>query len=319
MASVQEPKISVCIPVFNREDYIGDALSSVLEQDFKDFEVIVVDNHSNDNTRDIVTEYCKKDSRFILYENTENIGMVGNFNRCLEYARGEYLKFLCSDDLFLDKGALGRFYALAESAANVSLVASGRNILRSNGSFLRPAQGYSGVFWCQGKEIINDCLLSGRNKIGEPTAVMFPKKLVERGLDQRYKQILDLEFWFYLLEKGNFVYTEEALVGFRSHSNQATKVNMMSEEYLEDTPLLYEKYLDKEYLSYDENAKRFMWLSYCRSLWKLYKNGRLSEKIARNNVEKYFGYYSFIFFLPFYSILKRIYRKRHSIYKNDIA
>lgn len=91
--------VSILIPVFQREKYIGNAIDSALSQTYSNIEVIVVDNASSDTTWDICNEYAKKDSRVKIFRNNFNLGPVGNWKKCIEYARGYYAKILWSDDV----------------------------------------------------------------------------------------------------------------------------------------------------------------------------------------------------------------------------
>lgn len=93
----RKPTISICIPTFNRADYLEQTLQSITRQTQKPFEVIIVDNASTDNTSQIVAKYCR--FGFTYIRNPKNLGMVGNYNRCLSLAHGNYLSFLHSDDL----------------------------------------------------------------------------------------------------------------------------------------------------------------------------------------------------------------------------
>lgn len=95
------PKVSILIPVFNRKNFISACIQSALDQTFTDFEVVVVDNASNDGTWDICQQLAASDSRVKVFRNDVNIGPVRNWLRCLELATGEYGKFLFSDDLMM--------------------------------------------------------------------------------------------------------------------------------------------------------------------------------------------------------------------------
>nr|WP_315488782.1 glycosyltransferase [uncultured Rhodoferax sp.] len=98
------PKVSVIIPAFNRERYIGAAIQSVLDQTYQDFELIVVDDGSTDGTNEIIRKF---DSIRLKLISQENRGRSNARNRALEIARGQYISFLDSDDLYLpDKLAL---------------------------------------------------------------------------------------------------------------------------------------------------------------------------------------------------------------------
>lgn len=98
------PVVSVLMTSYNREDYIAEAIESVLASTFTDFELIIVDDVSKDATVEIAKSYEKKDSRIRVYINEKNLGDYPNRNRAASYARGKYLKYLDSDDKIYDFG-----------------------------------------------------------------------------------------------------------------------------------------------------------------------------------------------------------------------
>ena len=93
------PKVSVCIPVYNGSASIAESIASVLGQTFKDFRLIVCDNCSTDNTEEVVQSF--HDPRLTYVRNEKNLGLVGNANRCLSLAEGEYICILHHDDVML--------------------------------------------------------------------------------------------------------------------------------------------------------------------------------------------------------------------------
>jgi glycosyltransferase involved in cell wall biosynthesis len=93
------PQVSILIPVFNRENYIAECIQSALNQTFSDFEIVIVDNASDDGTWKICQKFSDLDNRVRIFRNTHNIGPVRNWFRCVEEARGEFGKLLFSDDL----------------------------------------------------------------------------------------------------------------------------------------------------------------------------------------------------------------------------
>jgi len=99
----QSPKVSILIPVYNRETLIGECVQSALDQTFTDFEIIIADNASTDGTWEVCRQYAAKDKRIRLFRNDTNIGPVRNWLRCVSEARGEFGKILFSDDLMLPK------------------------------------------------------------------------------------------------------------------------------------------------------------------------------------------------------------------------
>ena len=93
------PKVSILIPVYNRENFIGECIESALAQTYTNFEVVVVDNASTDGTWTICQEFAAKDQRVRIFLNDTNIGPVRNWLACVAHARGEFIKILWSDDL----------------------------------------------------------------------------------------------------------------------------------------------------------------------------------------------------------------------------
>lgn len=92
------PRVSILIPVYNRERLISECIESALDQTYLDFEVVVVDNASDDGTWGICQQYAARDSRVRVFRNSTNIGPVRNWIRCAEEAQGEFSKVLFSDD-----------------------------------------------------------------------------------------------------------------------------------------------------------------------------------------------------------------------------
>ncbi len=80
------PKVSVLIPTYNYAHYLDETIRSVLDQTFTDFELLIVDNRSTDNTAEVVKKYLG-DNRVSFYANEKNVGLVGNWNKCLDYAK----------------------------------------------------------------------------------------------------------------------------------------------------------------------------------------------------------------------------------------
>lgn len=93
------PTVSILIPVFNREPLIAECIQSALDQTYTDFEIVVVDNASDDGTWQICQAFAQKDKRVRIFRNSENIGPVRNWMRCAQEARGTFCKMLFSDDL----------------------------------------------------------------------------------------------------------------------------------------------------------------------------------------------------------------------------
>jgi glycosyltransferase involved in cell wall biosynthesis len=95
---MEQPLVSILMAAYNQEKFIGEAIESVLASTYKNFELIIVDDCSPDNTYQVAEEYAKKDHRIRLYKNENNLGDYPNRNKVASYAKGKYLKYIDGDD-----------------------------------------------------------------------------------------------------------------------------------------------------------------------------------------------------------------------------
>lgn len=227
-----QPKVSVLIPCYNAAAFIDESIQSVLDQTFTDFELIIVDNASDDATPQLVAKYCT-DPRVQYFRNRVNIGMSGNFNRCLTLAKGMYIKFLMADDKF-HPHLLERFVEVLDNNPDVALVTSYRYLLTEKGTtkvFETPFAGLQ-----EGKKIIYSTL-NDWNWIGEPTTVMFRSKNLDLGLfNPEYHYYLDWDMWLRHLAVGDCYFVPEPLSYFRMHGSQTS--NKIKQNY----SLYFEEY-----------------------------------------------------------------------------
>ncbi|WP_172917223.1 glycosyltransferase family 2 protein [Capnocytophaga canis] len=96
---MEEEKVSILIPVYNRENLIEETIKCALNQTYENIEIIVVDNKSTDGTWELLQQLAQGDKRLKIFHNEKNIGPVRNWKRCIDEATGEYVKILWSDDL----------------------------------------------------------------------------------------------------------------------------------------------------------------------------------------------------------------------------
>lgn len=263
MSPLNIPIISVCIPAFNAAEYLRQAVESVLAQSHRNFEIVIVDNCSTDQTVALVDVLVKESNGCIrFYKNDRNIGLVGNLNKCLEYANGVYIKFLMSDDILLP-GCLEQMATGLDTNQSVTLVASSRLIIDEHGRELSISRYSNTTVVISGKRAITECLF-GRNYIGEPTAVMFRKSDLKGGFREDMPQVLDMDMWFRLMESGDLLYMAEPLCAVRHHADQMTHANIKSGALVEDNIKLFEAYAHKAYIrpSLRQVAQRKVYMAY---------------------------------------------------------
>jgi glycosyltransferase involved in cell wall biosynthesis len=135
MSGSRMSKVSVCIPVYNGSAYIAESINSVLAQTYEDFHLIVCDNCSTDNTEEIVRSF--HDPRLTFIRNSENLGLVGNANRCLEISKGEYVCIWHHDDVMLPANLEYKVHLLDEHP-EVGFVHSNLILIDEMGEIIAP-------------------------------------------------------------------------------------------------------------------------------------------------------------------------------------
>jgi len=192
--------------------------------------------------------------------------MFGNFNRCMELARGRYIKFLCADDT-LEPGCVEALLGAMEARDGVRLAGCARHYFEQVGNPRRRV-GYSRHNeTLSGAQVLRDCFFKG-NLIGEPTAVMFRRGDTAAGFDGSYLQIFDMEYWLRLLEEGWFSFVPEPLCGIREHPATGSTENLRTGRVSHDKAKLFSVYA--ETLSQHSSLPE-------RLLW----DGRMASSIAR--------------------------------------
>jgi glycosyltransferase involved in cell wall biosynthesis len=289
------PKVSVCIPVFNGASYVGATIDSVLKQKFHDFEIVVVDNCSTDHTEAIVAEHMLLSEKIIFYKNEKNIGMAENFNKCLEYARGKNIKYLCADDLLLPD-CLETMVNGLDAHPEVSLVCGGRLSINEYGKSFGLNRYSSETQIVQGHEAITRCLF-GLNFIGEPSAVLFRKSELLARFRSELPQLMDMDVWFRLLEKGHLLSIKTPLCSIRSHDAQMTRENINSGKFIEDYIRVFDEFSKKPYV------KSNLWLVFWYRFLMTYRVWTYRKFIAHEMRRETLTNYGMLIAYPFMPII----------------
>jgi len=252
------PKVSVCIDVHNYDAFLPDAIESVLQQDFGDFEIIIVDDASQDRSFEIARSYAARDQRVIARQNSGNLGMVKNRNACLRLAQGEYVKFLHADDFLCRNDALEKLVSILDGNAGISLVACAMQVLDSSAKKSRRWSFFEEGKPVTGTTVITRCLRERRNLVGSPSATMFRRDRGLRGFDENLFHSADWEMWLHLLEQGSFGYLAEPLVTYRKHDNQQTEKDKQTLTQAEDHLNILKRYLERPYVRLSKLCKSYL-------------------------------------------------------------
>jgi glycosyltransferase involved in cell wall biosynthesis len=136
MKTPHPPRVSIGLPVYNGERYIGETLDSLLAQTFRDFELIICDNASQDRTDQICRSYANTDTRVRYVRNATNLGAPRNYRRAFELSSGEYFRWANCDDLFSPE-SLARCVEVLDEQPSVVLTYPKTKLIDERGQVIR--------------------------------------------------------------------------------------------------------------------------------------------------------------------------------------
>lgn len=236
------PVVSVCIPAYNNEKYIEEVVESVLNQTYTDYEIIIVDDHSKDQTWKNIKKYNR--SNVSIYQNKTNLGLVGNWNEAVAHASGKYIKLLCGDDILLPK-CLEKEVEVLECNESVSMVISDLLIINSNGQLKYKVKRFITEGIKEGKMLARRSIHI-KNYFGAPCNVLFRKADFDRlgGFADYLRYIPDFDMWLKLAYLGDIYYIKEYLSKFRVHevSNTNRLITSNQNDYNKDHLKLINKH-----------------------------------------------------------------------------
>ena len=226
MVDAERPKptrtVSVCLPTYNGADYIEEALRSILNQTYQDFELLVVDDGSTDATLDIVQSFS--DPRIQVHRNPERLGIPVNWNRCLELASGEFVCVFHQDDVMLPDN-LERKVQLLSTDETVGFVHSGVETLvegSAPSSFADWIEDATEDTIWDGPEYFRALLLNG-NRVCAPTVLARRRVLLEQGgFDRDLGFACDYAMWLRLCLTYRVGFLARPLVRYRWHGGNAS-------------------------------------------------------------------------------------------------
>ena len=209
------PEVSVCIPVYNGEQFLAETIRSVLDQTYRDFELVVLDNASTDATGRIARSFG--DARVRVETNPTTLFQPENWRAAVRLCRAPLIKLLCADDL-LHPRCLEYQVGPMLADAGIALVAARRHMIDERSRVLVPNRGLTGLTGVRsGVEVARRVVRSGANPIGEPGGVLFRQEHYDAvgGWNPERRHAMDLDLWMRLLQCGEFLGLPETLAAFR--------------------------------------------------------------------------------------------------------
>ena len=239
-------KISVALPVYNGDAYIAAALESVLCQTYANFELVISDNCSTDETSRILARYESRDRRIKVSRTDTLLPQADNVNRAVGLTSGEWIKLLCHDDL-LEPSCLSEIADVSARARErgVILIGNGESWLFSNGYRYQPPAGSTEVEFADGREVVEGAFGVGPSR-GLPslTTATVLREAWDRhgGFDRQYAHF-DVFLWTKMMLHGNYAYVSTPLTVNRIHSRQVAVEARKSLKSFEDHLLFWPNFV----------------------------------------------------------------------------
>ena len=206
------PKVSIIVPTYNRAHMVTETIDSILAQTFKDFELIVVDNESADNTEEVIKSYPDQRIRYFKHQNNGVVAVNRNYG--IGKAQGQYIAFCDDDDLWLPE-KLERQVELLDSNKELGLVYSDCYVIDSSGDLRK------GTYFVSRKPVRGNAFgeLFQHNLIPLSTAIV-RREVLDRveGFNPGYKICQDYDLWLRIAERYPIDFVEQPLAKFRVHS-----------------------------------------------------------------------------------------------------
>ena len=225
------PLLSVTITSYNLSSYIGEAIESILAQTFTDYELIIVDDGSSDNSPEIIQGYADRDARIKPILRKENKGFIKSLLECRAAATGKYLVHIDADDWIASPTAFAQQIELLEKNPNISFVYSTLTEYTRPGHKTLVMESFPEDTIVPGIVALEKAL---EFYIGH-TGPIIRRSCYEQvgGYDTSYAQSMDMKHWVDLCATGDVGYIHESLYGYRKHESGMTSAK-------DRTPLLKE-------------------------------------------------------------------------------
>lgn len=287
-------KVSICIPTYNQPELTIRAIESVIKQDYKDYEIIISDDSSNNNIENL---YNYKYKNFVTYyRNKKTLGPAQNWNRLINFSLGEYIKFLHHDDWFPQNDSLSNFVELLDRNPKSFLAFGATLRCKANGVVIDKYYQEKKI-----KKLNKDKkVFFPDNIIGAPSAVIFRKK-ANIFFNENLKWIVDIDFYLEFLKLGKIISTDKVLIATSTgeHTITSSCINNKKIELFEWTYLFNKEFSNYFYRNIfcSKRYYRFFMELFVKhkiySMDELFKYNRnlnfktkMLFKIIFNNIEK---------------------------------
>lgn len=261
-------KISVIMPVFNAEKYLENAIKSILNQTYTDFELIIINDKSTDSSFKIISDFKKIDTRIIIINNDSNLGPALSRNKGIDIANGEYIALMDADDISKSY-RFKKQVAILEENKDIGLCGSWFTLFgdKIETQVIKHFETHEELK----VNFLKDCY------IGNPTVLVRKNLVLNEKFNPEFVPIEDYELWSRLINKTKFYNLQESLLDYRWHNTNISQTSNFNIKKLHKKVRL--------------NQLSYLGISDNKSDSDFYLNAiRYSEKLDVKNVMKTIEY-----------------------------
>ena len=246
-----EPLVSVIVPCYNHEKFVQQTIESIINQSYKNIELIVIDDGSTDNSPQILKELSKKYNFYYIHQ--KNIGLPATLNKMIKIAKGKYISIIASDDILTPDKIYILVHEFLKLSNKYAMVCGNAKFIDDNGDE-----------FCFGKDIKTDCTfldyftktrndfnfknsfgeyqtLLKKNYIPAMSTLVLKEKLIEVGLFEENIPLEDWNMWLKLTQKYKIKYVDEIVAYYRWHETNSIKTMITELQLIKYTILEREK------------------------------------------------------------------------------
>ncbi|MCS3158304.1 glycosyltransferase [Phocaeicola dorei] len=239
------PIVTVLMPVYNAEKYLAEAINSILNQTFTNYELLIINDGSTDKSEEIILKYSDKRIRYI--KNDKNIRLVATLNKGIELAKGKYIARMDADDISVPT-RLEKQITLLENNEDIGVCGSflyvfGENI--RNYIAKKPLTDIG----------IKSALLV-QNPLGHPNVTIRKSILIKHHIryDERFYRMEDWGLWITLMNKCKYANIPEILLQYRYVNTSESRQNKKDDKHLKIRTELIKEYLSQNSINYNNNT-----------------------------------------------------------------
>lgn len=270
---MNNPKISVIMSVYDGEKYLDESIQSILNQTFKDFEFIIINDCSTDNSLYIIKQYAKNDKRIVLIQNEENIGLTKSLNKGLKIAKGKYIARMDADDVALSE-RFNKQYNYLEKNKNVFLLGTSAMMIDEDGN-----RSIKITALTQEKKIYSR--LRKKNTIIH-SSIMFRNDF-ELFYRENFKYAQDYDLYLRVLSEGKIIKNIlEVLLYYRVCKNSISFSRM-------GTQIIYSMVANKYYLERSKYGKDSYYELNDNFVYKLQFKDPYRKSLQKANIKSSFA------------------------------